>query len=52
MSIILILVALFGLALVLAGVFFHVKRKKLNSDPVLITACYVWGGLNVATCLM
>ena len=40
-----------GAALVLTGLYFQLYKKKLNSDPVLITACYVWGGLNIAACM-
>ncbi len=43
-----ILVVLFGAALIVTGLVYHLELIKMKSDPLLITVCYVWGGLNIA----
>ena len=45
------LVLLSGLALLMTGLYYHLNKVKLKSDPLLIAACYVWGGVNVAACM-
>jgi hypothetical protein len=40
-----------GIVLVITGAYYHVNRKKLASDPLLITTCYAWGSLNIAACI-
>ena len=52
MTLLTLLVLLFGTGLIAIGLFYHVKRRTLNSDPILITACYVWGGFNIAACVI
>lgn len=52
MSLLMIAIALFGAGLIATGLFYQFKRQQLNSDPVLITACYIWGGVNIASCLV
>jgi len=43
-----VVVLVLGLTLIAAGAWFHLNRRKLASDPVLITSCYLWGGALVA----
>ena len=43
-----ILVVLFGIGLVVTGLVYQLEYIKMKSDPLLITACYVWGGFNIA----
>jgi hypothetical protein len=47
-----ILLALLGVGLIITGLYYQLRSKALSSDPILITTCYVWGGLNIATCLL
>lgn len=47
-----IVVAVFGLVLLVTGAYFQLNRAKLHSDPVLISACYLWGGVNLAACML
>ena len=51
MSLAAIIITVFGVGLIATGLYYQLKRKQLNSDPVLITACYVWGGVNIVSCL-
>ena len=46
------LLALLGVGLILTGLNYQLRSKSLLSDPIPITRCYVWGGLNIATCLL
>ena len=41
-----------GVGLIASGGYYHVNRRKLNSDPVLIAACYLLGGFYIAACLL
>lgn len=52
MLILTVIVAVFGIGLLLTGAYFHLNRKTLQSDPVLISACYLWGGINIAACML
>ncbi|WP_157117958.1 hypothetical protein [Oceanicoccus sagamiensis] len=52
MTLLTILVLLFGTGLIATGLFYHLKRRTLNSDPILIATCYVWGGVNIAVCIL
>lgn len=47
-----LLVLLFGLTLLAVGLYYQLNKVKLKSDPILITACYVWGGFNIAACML
>ncbi len=48
MTIMTVVVLVLGLTLIAAGAWFQLNRRKLASDPVLITSCYLWGGALVA----
>ncbi len=52
MQLLTILLTLFGLGLLATGLYYQLRRKALHSDPILIAVCYVWGGLNIAACLV
>lgn len=45
------MIILFGIALIVIGLYYHVKRAQLESDPILIATCYIWGAITLATCL-
>lgn len=47
-----IIVAIFGVTLIAVGLYYQVKKTQLNSDPVLITTCYLWGILNIGACFI
>lgn len=47
-----ILLALIGVGLIITGLYYQLRSKALGSDPILITSCYAWGGLNIAACLL
>jgi hypothetical protein len=51
MSLAAIIITAFGIGLIVTGLYYQLKRKQLNSAPVLITVCYVWGGANIVSCL-
>lgn len=38
-----------GLGLIATGVWYQVHRDRLQSDPVLIQSCYLWGAVLVIT---
>lgn len=44
------LVLISGILLLAIGLVFQINKKRLKSDPVLIVACYAWGGFNVLAC--
>lgn len=44
------LVLITGVLLLAIGLVFQLNKKRLKSDPVLIAACYAWGGLNLLAC--
>ena len=52
MMILTVIVALFGIGLLLTGAYYQFNREQLQSDPVLISACYLWGGINIAACML
>lgn len=52
MSLALMIVALFGVTLIAVGLYYHIKKNQLNSDPVLITTCYLWGIVNIGACMI
>lgn len=52
MSLAMMIVALFGATLIAVGLYYQVKKNQLNSDPVLITTCYLWGILNIGACIV
>lgn len=41
-----------GVYLLGSGAYYHVHREMLQADPVLISACYLFGALAVAACLV
>lgn len=43
--IIVITVGVFAVALglIATGLYYHIKRRELQSDPVLISSCYMGG---------
>jgi len=41
-----------GLYLLGSGAYYHLHRDMLQADPVLISACYLFGGLALASCLV
>jgi hypothetical protein len=47
-----LIVGAFGIGLVGSGLFHHVKFRERKSDPVLIGACYVFGGALMAACVV
>lgn len=50
MSLAYTLMFLTGVLLLVTGLVFQLNKKRLRSDPVLIVACYAWGGFNLLTC--
>ena len=52
MSLAMMIVALFGATLIAVGIYYQVRKSQLNSDPVLITTCYLWGILNIGACMI
>lgn len=47
-----IIVGACGVALVGSGLFHHVNFRQRKSDPVLIGACYLFGGALVSACFV
>lgn len=47
-----VIVILVGAGLIGSGLYYHLNRSRLNSDPVLIAGCYLLGGFYLASCLV
>ena len=41
-----------GLYLLGSGVYYHINRLRLQADPVLISACYLFGTLSLGSCVI
>lgn len=37
-----------ALGLIATGLYYHIKRRELDSDPLLISSCYMGGGVLLA----
>lgn len=47
-----VIVTVMGIGLIGSGLYYHINRRKLASDPVLIAGCYLLGGFYLASCLV
>ena len=41
-----------GIYLISSGIYYHFNRAKLQADPVLIGACYLFGALSLGSCVV